>query len=144
MNLTIVIKVADERDRRLLDEFQHKKQYLIIFKFKISLRQKDEEYLNQLNTLPHVQPTNLFRFHSNAEIMKDQQDTNEILRKLQQNLGYSSSLNTDFQQEITRSSKLMSIIQQSSIDTLNAIKGQTVISDLLKKKHLIISYWSIN
>ncbi|CAD8170768.1 unnamed protein product [Paramecium pentaurelia] len=179
-------RVTDERDRRvvraLLDEYLNEKVTQDTFQiqdFPIIEGLSYEEYLNQLNNLPLVQPTHLFGFHPNAEIMKDQQYTDEILRKLQQTLGssytdgqqndeskkadnvlkqlceeylanfprkfdmeianakyphdYKNSFNTVFQQEITRFNKLISIIQQSFIDTLNAIKGLTAMSDQLEK-----------
>ncbi|CAK81423.1 unnamed protein product (macronuclear) [Paramecium tetraurelia] len=179
-------RVTDERDRRvvraLLDEYLTEKVTFDTFQiqdFPIIEGLSYEEYMNQLNNLPLVQPTHLFGFHPNAEIMKDQQYTDEILRKLQQTLGssytdgqqndeskkadnvlkqlceeylanfprkfdieianakyphdYKNSFNTVFQQEISRFNKLFSVIQQSFIDTLNAIKGLTAMSDQLEK-----------
>ncbi len=83
-------RVTDDKDRRLiitlLDDYFNEK--VLVDKnykfgpddnFKIPKLQAHQEYLDHIQTLPHLIHPNVFGFHSNADITKDINETNLLL-----------------------------------------------------------------
>lgn len=83
-------RVTDDKDRRLIttlldDYFNDRvltdKNYWFgpDDNFKIPKLATHQEYLDHINTLPHLIHPNVFGFHSNADITKDINETNLLL-----------------------------------------------------------------
>lgn len=83
-------RVTDDKDRRLIitllddyfnDDVLNDKNYKLGPEdiFKIPKLEAHQEYLDHIQSLPHLIHPNVFGFHSNADITKDINETNSLL-----------------------------------------------------------------
>uniref|UniRef100_A0A8B9MGM6 Dynein axonemal heavy chain 3 n=1 Tax=Accipiter nisus TaxID=211598 RepID=A0A8B9MGM6_9AVES len=157
-------RVTDDKDRRLLlsllsivyskDIEQDKYRLAAGDDYYIPPHGPYESYIEYIRSLPITTHPEVFGLHENADIAKDNQETNQlfhgenssfidILSKLPSDfdvkevmkvypLLYEESMNTVLRQELIRFNRLTEVIQSSLIDLGKAIKGQVLMSSELE------------